>query len=119
MRSPASVVVPPIRLTTTSRLTKGRPRQLLVMWQTIRCSILFHLLVSGGIVTDLDLEAEIIGELLHLAFPQADPISVAAATIGRNQQAPGMGIARMAHFRPPAPDAFDGEFGLCRDRSPR
>src|SRR3954469_23139743 len=74
---------------------------------------------SGWKVTDLDLQAEVIGELLHLAFPQPDPISVAAATIGRNQQAPGMGIARMAHFRPPAPDAFDGEFGLCRDRSPR
>ena len=25
-----------------------RPRQLLVMWQNIRCSILFHLLVRGG-----------------------------------------------------------------------
>ena len=48
MRSPASVVVLPIRLTTTSWLTSGRPRQFWVMWQNIRCSILFHLLVPGG-----------------------------------------------------------------------
>src|SRR5207245_6797487 len=46
--SPVFVFVPPIRLTTTSRLTNGRPRQFSVMWQNIRCSILFHLLVPGG-----------------------------------------------------------------------
>src|SRR3954454_18374817 len=65
---------------------------------------------SGWKVTDVDLDADFISQLLHLAFPQADPISVAAATIRRNQQAPGMGIAGMAHFFPPAPDAFGGEF---------
>ena len=47
MCRPTSVVVLPIRSTTTSRLTRGRPRQLAVMWQNIRCSILFHLQVSG------------------------------------------------------------------------
>src|SRR5439155_13284388 len=46
--NPATVVVLPMRLTITSRLTKGRPRQLAVIWQNIRCSILFHLLVPGG-----------------------------------------------------------------------
>src|SRR4029434_10334143 len=46
--NPVFVVVCPIRLTTTSRLTNGRPRQFSVMWQNIRCSILFHLLVPGG-----------------------------------------------------------------------
>src|SRR5689334_781340 len=66
---------------------------------------------SGGKVTDLDREAEVIGQLLHLAFPQADPIAVAAATIRRDQQAAGMRIAGMAHFFPPAPDAFNREFG--------
>src|SRR6266516_5673763 len=45
---PFVVVVWPIRFTTTSRLTNGRPRQFSVMWQNIRCSILFHLLVPGG-----------------------------------------------------------------------
>src|SRR4051812_12790887 len=66
---------------------------------------------SGWKVTDLDLDAELIGQLLQLAFPQADPISVATATIRRNQHAAGLGIAWMTHFFPPAPDAFDGEFG--------
>ena len=46
--SPVCVLVPPIRLTTTSRLTSGLPLQFSVMWQNIRCSILFHLLVPGG-----------------------------------------------------------------------
>src|SRR3954469_20382088 len=64
---------------------------------------------SGWKVTDLDLDAELIGQLLQLAFPQAIP--VAAATIRRNQHAAGLGIAWMTHFFPPAPDAFDGEFG--------
>jgi len=66
---------------------------------------------SGWKVTDLDRDAELIGQLLQLAFPQADPIPVAAATIRRNQHAAGRGIAGMTHFFPPAPDAFDGEFG--------
>src|SRR3954453_23485353 len=46
--SPVLVVVLPIRLTTTARLRKGFPRQFCVMWQNMRCSILFHLLVPGG-----------------------------------------------------------------------
>ncbi len=37
-----------MRFTTTSRLTRGLPRQFSVMWQNSRCSILFHLLVPGG-----------------------------------------------------------------------
>jgi hypothetical protein len=32
----------------TSWLISGRPRQLRVMWENMRCSILFHLLVPGG-----------------------------------------------------------------------
>jgi hypothetical protein len=42
MRGPVSVLVPllPIRLTTTSRLARGRPGQLLVIWQNMRCLIL-------------------------------------------------------------------------------
>src|SRR3954466_6002566 len=71
---------------------------------------------SGWKVTDLDLDAELIGQLLQLAFPQ--PIPVAAATIRRNQHAAGRGIGGVTHFFPPAPDAFDGEFGgVVIDRS--
>src|SRR4051794_3896737 len=64
---------------------------------------------SGWKVTDLDLDAELIGQLLQLAFPHPRPVG--AATIRRNQHAAGLGIAWMTHFFPPAPDAFDGEFG--------
>src|SRR6266851_401416 len=46
--NPLLVWVLAIRLTITSRVSKGRPRQLSVMWQNIRCSILFHLLVPLG-----------------------------------------------------------------------
>jgi hypothetical protein len=42
------VVVFLIKLTTTSWLTRERPRQFWVMWENRRCSILFHLLVPGG-----------------------------------------------------------------------
>src|SRR4051794_15820904 len=51
---------------------------------------------SGWKVTDLDLNAELIGQLLQLAFPP--PIPVGAATIRRNQHAAGRGIAGMTHF---------------------
>jgi len=37
-----------IRLTMTSWLTSGLPRQFFVMKEYRRCSILFHLLVPGG-----------------------------------------------------------------------
>ena len=35
-------------LTTTSWLVSGLPRQVKVMWENSRCSILFHLEVPGG-----------------------------------------------------------------------
>src|SRR5205807_10383595 len=46
--SPLVVVVAAIRLTMTSRLIRGFPRQFCVMKENNRCSILFHLLVPGG-----------------------------------------------------------------------
>src|SRR6266481_5193761 len=47
-RSPVLVVVAAMRLTITSWLTRGLPRQFCVMKENSRCSILFHLLVPGG-----------------------------------------------------------------------
>src|SRR5258708_4540486 len=47
-RRPAAVRVAPIRLTITARLTSGCPRQLRLMYEKSRCSIVFHLLVPGG-----------------------------------------------------------------------
>ena len=37
-----------MRLTMTSWLIKGLPRQFMVMKENRQCSILFHLLVPGG-----------------------------------------------------------------------
>ena len=37
-----------IRLTMTSWLVSGRPRQFIEIWLNSRCSILFHLEVPGG-----------------------------------------------------------------------
>jgi len=42
------VVVAAIRLTITSWLTSGLPRQFVVMKENSRCSMRFHLLVPGG-----------------------------------------------------------------------
>jgi hypothetical protein len=46
--SPVVVLVAPIRSTMIWWLVSGRPRQLRVIWENSRCSILFHLLVPGG-----------------------------------------------------------------------
>ena len=47
-RSPVSVRVAAIRFTIVTRLVSGRPRQLALMYENRRCSILFYLLVPGG-----------------------------------------------------------------------
>src|SRR3954468_19743988 len=46
--SPLVVVVAAIRSTTAAWLMSGRPRQVWVMWQNKRCSIVFHFEVPGG-----------------------------------------------------------------------
>ena len=46
--APDAVVVAPMLLTTTSRLVRGRARQLIEMREKSRCSILFHFDVPGG-----------------------------------------------------------------------
>ena len=50
----------------TSWLTSGLPRQLRLMKQNSRCSILFHLLVPGGKWQTRDLQPGVVGEALQL-----------------------------------------------------
>jgi len=69
-------VVAPMRLTIVSWSTSGFPRQFMLMWENRRCSILFHLLVPGG-----RCEAE------------ADARTVAAPTVGGDQELGGVGAA--------------------------
>src|SRR6266404_6695573 len=46
--NPLRVVVLPIKLTMTSCVNNGLPRQFCVIYAHRRCSILFHVLVPGG-----------------------------------------------------------------------
>ncbi len=45
---PVSVVVAAMSWTMVRKLRRGLPRQLMLMKEKSRCSILFHLLVPGG-----------------------------------------------------------------------
>ena len=56
-------------------------------------------------------EARLVDEALQLTFPQMNAGAVAAAAIGRDQDAIRIGIADLAEPPPPATDALDGE---CR-----
>jgi hypothetical protein len=77
------------------------------MKEKSRCSILFHLLVPGGRVADHDVEAEFVGQLLQLAFPQPHPRAVAAAAVGGDQQSGRVGVTRPTDVEPPLADAVD------------
>ena len=96
-----------MRFTTTSWLVSGRPRQLCVTEHSVFDFI--PLARPGRKVTNGDLEAGIVGELLQLPFPQAVAAAVRAAAIGCDQQTPRSGIA--SHLAPPPAQRFDSE---CR-----
>lgn len=57
-------------------------------------------------MTDPNAQTELIGQLLQFAFPQAGPIAVTAASIGGNEEFPGLGIARLTHPLPPPANTF-------------
>src|SRR6516164_7625060 len=56
---------------------------------------------AGRQVADPDIEAELVGQFLQFAFPQAHPRAVAAAAIGGDQQSGCLGIARPTDGEPP------------------
>src|SRR5882724_4902255 len=69
-------------------------------------------------VSDHDVEAELVGQLLQLAFPQPHPRAVAAASpslrwgrLGGDQHAGRFGIAFPTNGEPPLADAVDGKGG--------
>src|SRR5262245_12065719 len=100
-----------MRLTTTTRLTSGRPRQFSVMWQNIRCSILFHWLVPGGKWhTEMPRPVSSASRCnLHLPQPASAPVR--AAAVGCDQQPPRLRIGPAPHVPPPPPERLDGELG--------
>src|SRR5579859_5532566 len=65
----------------------------------------------GREVADGDLETRLVGQLLELELPQPDPVAVAPAGVGGDEQARRIGIQFLAHGLPPAPDALDREGG--------
>ena len=69
--NPVLVVVAPISSTMARRSVSGRPRQFCVMWQNMRCSILFHLDVPGGSVVNMEHKPCLVSELLQLATFQS------------------------------------------------
>ena len=52
---------------------------------------------AGRQVADHGVEAEFVGQLLQLALPQPDPLAIAAAAIGGDQQPGRVGVARLRH----------------------
>src|ERR1700694_556562 len=55
-------------------------------------------------MVDIDPEAGLVGKLLQLALPQTDAGTIAAATVGGDEQPGSAGVAGTAQFLPPAPD---------------
>src|ERR1700730_5492316 len=64
---------------------------------------------AGGQMTDRDGNAEFVGQGLQLAFPEAYPHAVAAATIGGDQKFCRVLVPRAPHRLPPAPNGVDCE----------
>jgi hypothetical protein len=72
---------------------------------------------AGRQVADHDVEAEFVGELLQFAFPQPDPLAVAApglrrpspAQAWRCQQPGGIGVTHPPEVEPPPADAVHRE----------
>ena len=60
-------------------------------------------------MSDRDGKTALVGEPLQLELPQTDAGAIAAATVGGDGEARGVGVARLAEPLPPAADAFDRE----------
>lgn len=64
---------------------------------------------AGRQMSDRDGKTALVGEPLQLELPQSDAGAIAAATVGGDGEALGIGVARVAEPLPPATDAFDRE----------
>ncbi|SFN15985.1 hypothetical protein SAMN05421863_11173 [Nitrosomonas communis] len=65
---------------------------------------------SGREMAILNGHPQFVCEFLQLYTPQAHPVTIAASTVGCDQQAFGLGIKRLPPLPPPAADTFDGQF---------
>jgi len=62
----------------------------------------------------LDGDADLVGQTLQLAFPQANAIAVGAAAVGGDDESGGVAVTGAADFLPPAADRLDREGRFCR-----
>lgn len=60
-------------------------------------------------LTNVDHDTQFVGELLQLNFPEPYPITVTAATIGRDQQALCVRVEWLTHRAPPPADTLNGK----------
>ena len=80
---PLCVSVAAMRSTMTSWLVSGCPRQFTAMCENKRCSILFQLLVPGGMRRHV--QAEGVGETLKSCLPPPEAIALAAAAVSADE----------------------------------
>src|SRR5450759_3395248 len=64
---------------------------------------------SGRKVANADDQSRLIRKLLHLYFPQAQPITIATAPIGRDDELSGFGIEPPAFATPPPANGGHGK----------
>ena len=62
-------------------------------------------------VADGDLQAGLLGQASQRDLPQPQAVAVRAAAVGGDRQRRGVGVAGLAHLRPPAGDRRDRELG--------
>jgi hypothetical protein len=64
---------------------------------------------SWGQMADGDSQSRLVGKFLEFNLPQSNAGTVAAATVGGDEQALRRRVQGLAHGNPPAADGFDGE----------
>src|SRR6476646_4873765 len=94
-----------------ARERSGRPRQFWVMWQNIRCSILFHLLVPGGKWQTVMRSPRSSANSCSPTFHNRDRMLLLPPAIHRDQQLGSLGIEGQTHLPPPAAYRFLGKGG--------
>ena len=81
------------------------------MWQNMRCSILFHLLVPGGKWQTVIFRPVSSANSCKATFHKRDAATVAAAAVGRDQQFVRLRISVSAHLVSTNGGSLHGELG--------
>ncbi len=90
-------------------MLSGLPRQFMEMKLKRRCSILFHLLVPGGMSPTVMTRPIVAASLASSTLKARERVAVRPAGIGGDHEPGGLGIAGLAHPLPPPGDGGYGE----------